>query len=123
MPATLHHERDNLYRLDVGGVLRKQDMDHVQELLLKEMDRTGTRTARLLVVLEDFEGWDSGSSNWGDLTFFVKHGDRLERIAIVGNERWRDHALMFAAADLRRGPVEFFASDAMTDARAWLSNA
>ncbi len=123
MPATLHHERDNLYRLDVGGVLSKQDMDHVQELLLKEMDRTGTRTARLLVVLEDFEGWDSGSSNWGDLTFFVKHGDRLERIAIVGNERWRDHALMFAAADLRRGPVEFFASDAMTDARAWLSNA
>ena len=123
MPATLHHELDNLYRLDVGGVLSKQDMDHVQELLLKEMDRTGTRTARLLVVLEDFEGWDSGSSNWGDLTFFVKHGDRLERIAIVGNERWRDHALMFAAADLRRGPVEFFASDAMSDAQAWLSNA
>ena len=123
MPATLHDEGDNVYRLDIGGVLSKQDMDHVQELLLKEMDRTGTRTARLLVVLEDFEGWDSGSSNWGDLTFFVKHGDRLERIAIVGNERWRDHALMFAAADLRRGPVEFFASDAMTDARAWLSNA
>lgn len=121
MPATLHHERDNLYRLDVGGVLSKQDMDHVQELLLKEMDRTGIRTVRLLVVLEGFEGWDSRSSNWSDLTFYVKHGDRLERIAIVGNERWRDHALMFAAADLRRGPVEFFASDAMSDARAWLS--
>jgi SpoIIAA-like len=121
MPATLHHERDNLYRLDVGGVLSKDDLDRVQEHLLKEMDRTGIRTVRLLVVLEDFEGWDSRSSNWNDLTFYVKHGDRLERIAIVGNERWRDHALMFAAADLRRGPVEFFASDAMSDARAWLS--
>lgn len=121
MPATLHHERDNVYRLDVGGVLSKDDMDRVQELLLKEMDRAGTRTARLLVVLEGFEGWDSRNSNWSDLTFYVKHGDRLERIAIVGNERWRDHALMFAAADLRKGPVEFFASDAMSDARAWLS--
>jgi hypothetical protein len=121
MPATLHHERDNLYRLDVGGILSKDDLDRVQELLLKEMDRTGIRTVRLLVVLEGFEGWDSRSSNWSDLTFYVKHGDRLERIAIVGNERWRDHALMFAAADLRRGPVEFFASDAMSDARAWLS--
>jgi hypothetical protein len=121
MPATLHHERDNVYRLDVGGVLSKEDLDRVQELLLKEMDRTGVRTVRLLVVLEGFEGWDSRSSNWSDLTFYVKHGDRLERIAIVGDERWRDHALMFAAADLRRGPVEFFASDAMSDARAWLS--
>jgi SpoIIAA-like len=121
MPATLHHEGDNTYRLDVNGVLSKDDLDRVQELLLKEMDRTDNRTARLLVVLEGFEGWDSRNSNWGDLTFFVKHGDRLERIAIVGNERWRDHALMFAAADLRRGPVEFFASDAMSDARAWLS--
>jgi len=120
MPATLHHERDNLFRLDIGGFLSKQDMDHVQELLLKEMDRTGTRTARLLVVLESFEGWDS-RSNWSDLTFYVRHGDRLERIAIVGDERWRDHALMFAAADLRRGPVEFFAIGAMSDARAWLS--
>ena len=122
MPATLHHERDNLYRLDVGGILSKDDLDRVQELLLKEMDRAGTRTSRLLVVLEGFEGWDSRNSNWSDLTFYVKHGDRLERIAIVGNERWRDHALMFAAADLRKGPVEFFASDAMSDARAWLSN-
>ena len=90
-------------------------------VLLKEMGRKGLRTVRLLVVLEGFEGWDSRSSNWSDLTFYVKHGDRLERIAIVGDERWRDHALMFAAADLRRGPVEFFAIGAMSDARAWLS--
>jgi hypothetical protein len=123
MPATLHHEGDNIYRLDVNGVLSKDDLDRVQELLLKEMDRTDNRTARLLVVLESFEGWDSRSSDWSDLTFFVKHGDRLERIAIVGNERWRDHALMFAAADLRRGPVEFFAVGAMSDAREWLSRA
>ena len=87
MPATLHHERDNVYRLDIGGVLSKDDLDRVQELLLKEMDRTGVRTVRLLVVLEGFEGWDSRSSNWSDLTFYVKHGDRLERIAIVGDER------------------------------------
>lgn len=123
MPATLHHESDNIYRLDVNGVLSKDDLDRVQELLLSEMDRTGNRTARLLVVLEGFEGWDSRSSNWSDLTFFVKHGDRLERIAIVGSDRWRDHALMFAAADLRRAPVEFFANGALTDARAWLSGA
>jgi SpoIIAA-like len=120
MPATLLHEGENVYRLDVNGILSKDDLDRAQERLLSEMDRTGARTARLLVVLGGFEGWDSGS-NWSDLTFYVRHGDRLEKIAIVGSERWRDHALMFAAADLRKGPVEFFASDAMSDARAWLA--
>ena len=55
------------------------------------------------------------------MTFYVKHGDSIERIAIVGDERWRGEALMFAAADLRRAPVEFFAESALAEARAWLS--
>jgi hypothetical protein len=41
-------------------------------------------------------------------------------MAIVAPEQWRDQALMFAGADLRKGPVEFFPADALDDARAWL---
>jgi hypothetical protein len=37
--------------------------------------------------------------NWSDLSFYAKLGDRIERIAIVGAERWRSEAMMFAAAD------------------------
>jgi hypothetical protein len=51
----------------------------------------------------------------------VTYGDAIERIAIVGDERWRDLALMFAAADLRKAPVEYFAPDAIAEARGWLS--
>ena len=58
--------------------------------------------------------------NWNDMSFYVKHGDSIERIAIVGDERWRGEALMFAAADLRKGPVEFFSQPAVAEARAWL---
>ena len=47
--------------------------------------------------------------------------DAIQRIAIVGNERWRAEMLMFAAADLRRAPVEFFPEGELTKARAWLS--
>ena len=49
------------------------------------------------------------------------HGDAIERMAIVGDERWRGESLMFAAADLRKGPVEFFAAAAAADARRWLA--
>ena len=56
-----------------------------------------------------------------DLTFYVKHGGAIERIAIVGDERWRSESLMFAGADLRKAPVEFFSPEKAADARAWLS--
>jgi hypothetical protein len=61
---------------------------------------------RLLFVLKGFLGWEA-HSNWNDMSFYVKHGDRIERIAIVGPERWRSEALMFAGADLRKARVEF----------------
>ena len=120
MPAVIHRERDNIYRLDVSGILSKADMDRSQNVLLAAMEHAGVGKVRLLVVLDDFQGWDS-KSNWSDLSFYVRHGDRLERIAIVGDARWRDHALMFAAADLRRGPVEFFDAASLDAAMKWLS--
>ena len=109
MPLSLSHEHGDTFRMDVSGVLRKADLDRLQELLLHEMQRLGTVTARLLVVLQGFDGWESNTA-WNDLSFYFAHGDALTRIAIVGEERWRSEALMFAAADLRRGPVEFFVS-------------
>src|SRR5262249_6888145 len=117
MPIAMQREQDNVYRLDVSGRLKKAEMDRSQEALLAEIGRVGP--VRLLFVLGAFEGWEP-SPDWNDLTFYVKHGDSIERIAIVGDERWRGEALMFAAADLRRAPVEYFPSEKLADARAWL---
>ena len=83
------------------------------------MARTGP--SRLLFVLEEFKGWEP-DAGWSDLSFYVKHGDRSSASRIVGPERWRSEALMFAAADLRKAPVEFFAEGAVAEARAWLTS-
>lgn len=115
----MQHERDNVYRLEISGLLTKDEFDRCQDSLTVEIGRQGS--VRLLFVLSRFEGWER-NRNWGDLTFYVKHGDAIERIAIVGDERWRSEALMFASADLRRAPVEYFSQDrALEDARQWLS--
>ena len=50
----------------------------------------------------------------------MKYGDAIERIAIVGDRRWQDLTMMFASADLRRAPVEFFPEHEVARARAWL---
>jgi len=121
MPVRIDRERGDVYRLHITGLLRKPELDDAQRTLLGGMEHDATAAVRLLVVLEDFQGWEVDAS-WHDLTFYVRHGDRLARIAIVGEERWRGHALLFAAADLRKGPVEFFTPDAMAAARAWLES-
>jgi hypothetical protein len=118
MPITMHPESDAVYRLEMRGMLRKTDLERCQEVLEKEMRRVGP--VRLLFVLEGFEGWDQ-QDQWNDLTFYVRHGDAIERIAIVGDERWRAETLMFAGADLRKAPVEFFSETALAEARAWLA--
>jgi hypothetical protein len=118
MSMTMQHERENVYRLEIRGTLRKTELDRCQEALAAEMARVGP--VKLLFVLTGFEGWEPHAA-WNDLTFYVKHGDNIERIAIVGEERWRGNALMFAGADLRKAAVEFFPLQAAADARAWLS--
>ena len=57
MPISMQHERDNIYRLEVSGVLKKSDLDRSQALLVAEMGRIGP--TRLLFILKDFEGWGS----------------------------------------------------------------
>ncbi len=117
MPIELHHERDNIFRIECRNKLRQAEFKRCQEQILHEVSRVGP--VRLLFVLDGFAGWDS-QDNWSDLSFFVHHGDSIARIAIVGEERWRDLALMFAAADLRRAPVEFFGEMDLVNARLWL---
>jgi hypothetical protein len=119
MPISMEHERDNVFRLDLRGTLRKNDLDQCQERLIGEMARLGS--VRLLFVLNGFDGWEQ-DDRWNDLSFYVRYGDMIERIAIVGPERWRSETLMFAAADLRRASVEFFPELAAAEARAWLSS-
>jgi hypothetical protein len=119
MPISLEHERDNIFRLDVRGTLRHVEFEACQARLAAAMASGGP--SRLLFVLDGFEGWEP-HAGWSDLSFYAKHGDAIERIAIVGPERWRSETLMFAAADLRRAPVEFFVDGDIAEARAWLTS-
>jgi len=117
MPMTMHHESDNTYRLDISGVLLQAEFRQCEAELTSELDRVGS--AKLLFVLTAFEGWEQ-HADWNELAFYVKRGDAIERIAIVGDPRWRDLTMMFASADLRKAPVEFFPEGEMMRARAWL---
>ena len=118
MGVTLRHEEGNVYRVDFSGRLAKRDFEAVQQSVAEEIRKSGK--VRLLIGLDGFVGWESGA-NWSDLNFYIQYGNKVKKIAIVGDEGWRDEVLMFAAADLRRGPVRFFSRERNREARTWIT--
>jgi hypothetical protein len=118
VPATLRRDSGTTYRMDISGVLSRRDLDAVEQAAADAIQRGGR--IRLLVVLDGFAGWEPGMS-WRDMGFYIRHGDDIERMAIVGDETWRSEALMFAGADLRKAAVEYFPSSEMARASTWLA--
>ena len=95
MPIQLHHENDRTYRMDVSGQLGREEYALAEAEMLSAIQQLGS--IKVLCIMHDFKGWDS-HPGWSDLSFYSKSVDAITRIAIVGPERWRDEALVFAAA-------------------------
>ena len=118
MSANLEQHDGRLCVLRVGGLLRKAELDAVQAEFVQKI--AGAGTVKLLVLLENFTGWER-SEAWGDTDFFFSHRDEFERIAVVGHPRWEAQVLAFTGAGLRKGPVKFFPETGESEARAWLA--
>ncbi|HXW05028.1 MAG TPA: STAS/SEC14 domain-containing protein, partial [Vicinamibacterales bacterium] len=64
MSIQMRPDGDSVYRLEVSGQLRKDDLERCQDVLIREMARVGP--VKLLFVLRDFEGWNP-DDGWNDL--------------------------------------------------------
>lgn len=118
MGATIRQEPKDIWLVRISGALRKEEMDAIQAAAMKELGADDDAKV-LVVVEEDFRGW-VGNEVWNDMTFFVKHGDRIAKIAIVGDPKWEKRMLMFTGAGFRRGEVKYFAGARLPEAYAWL---
>jgi hypothetical protein len=75
---------------------------------------------RLLVIAENFEGWEKGG-DWGDISFQMDHDPHIEKMAIVGEQKWAELALIFTGKGLRDFPIEYFPPTDLAKAQAWLA--
>lgn len=118
MGAKFHRDTNGVWVLRITGALRKEELDAVQAHWLKALapDDEGKI---LVMVAEDFSGWVGGEV-WGDMSFFTTHGNRVGKIAIVGEAKWEDKMLMFAGAGFRRAPVKYFTRNQLAAAQIWL---
>jgi hypothetical protein len=117
MPVTLIGATGPLISAKISGELTKAEVSQVQAAALEAIRRCGKISA--LFILENFQGWRR-EGNWGDISFLVEHDKEIAKIAVVGDENWRDLVYAFLAKGFRQAEVEFFLPVDLAKARAWL---
>jgi len=119
MSLEMKYEPDGICALRISGILKRSEFGAEQNALARKIDM-GSKP-RLLVILENFEGWERGAGWGNDLDFLFLHGGKISKIAIVAEPRWETVALAFAGAGVRRAPVKFFQPNDLEQARSWLA--
>jgi hypothetical protein len=118
MPIQTEYQSNDICALRISGILKRSEFGAEQSAIARKIDM-GSKP-RLLVILENFEGWERGA-DWNDLDFLISHGGKISKIAIVAEPRWETLALAFAGAGVRRAAVKFFPTSELEQARSWLA--
>ena len=101
----------------IKGVMQLADQ-HALQAAAKKLIAQGLKP-RLLVIAENFQGWEKGV-DWGDMDFLMDYGDDVVKMAIVGDEKWKEQVFMFTAKGLRKTAIEYFSPTALAQAEAWV---
>jgi hypothetical protein len=117
MSAELVDISGRVLTIKVSGLLTQPQLAASQWAAGEAMDKLGGK-ARLLILVENFEGV-AKEGDWGDVSFQMQYDDKLERIAIVSDPKWRDASLLFTGEGVRRVTIRHFLPEELEQARAW----
>jgi hypothetical protein len=118
MPVEIIDASGKLLELKIRGMLGKTDHERLIQIAKEAIAREGKIKA--LIVAEDFKGWERHEA-WGDVSFMMEEGQHIEKMAIVGDEKWKDDVLAFTAKGFRPTAIEFFPAPRLNEARTWLA--
>ncbi len=120
MGVLVQEEQGNVQLMRITGLLKKSELDAVQAAAAKKLGHDSSLSFKLLIIVENFEGWERGV-DWDDMSFYAKYGDKITKIAIVGDPKLETDFKMFLGAGFRTAPVKFFPSNQLSQARTWLA--
>ena len=113
MTWTVTRVQDGVVHLRISGLMEVADHRSIQAALAGLPPEA--TDLRVVVELDGFRGWEKDDEAWGDLGFLLGSGQRVSRLAVVGQERWRDPALLFVGKGFRPMDIEFFPSPAQAE--------
>ncbi|QDU36625.1 hypothetical protein Mal4_09120 [Maioricimonas rarisocia] len=117
MSVALSWNRNGYVEVVLSGKLTTEDYEQFGPALDEQF--ASQETLRMLVLLQNFDGWSLGGL-WEDLKFDARHYDDVERLAIVGEQRWHEGMATFCrpftSADIR-----YFDEADVEAARLWVA--
>src|ERR1700761_1886505 len=119
MKSTAHVDEvthGRVLEVDLHGRLTRRDFDQLVPDTEKLIARFGK--IRLVVTMHDFEGWDIGAL-WEEIKWEAKHFHHIERIALVGEERWQKRMAAICNS-FTTGSVRYFPFSQIEVAYAWV---
>jgi SpoIIAA-like len=116
MSAEILSADGELLTARITGVLAQPELAALQQSAAGIIRQHGH--VRMLIIAEDFLGWQKGG-DWDDVSF-MENDPYIRKMAIVGDKKWEELALLFAAQTMRKFPIEYFQPADLTKARGWL---
>lgn len=109
-------EERNLFAVRATGKLTSDDY---QQFLPELETRIGDQEqVSILMELDDFHGWTLEAAK-DDFRIGSKFGDRIERIALVGDKLWQRWMAAMSKPFIN-GQIRYFSRDEVGDAWDWL---
>lgn len=117
MSAEIISHTDGIVTVKITGVFNYVDQLALQKAYVESIPEQGQIS--VLTIFEDFEGW-SHDKEWADVSFQEQSDPYIKKMAIVGEEKWQDLALMSVGFGFRRFPIEYFKTGELELAQAWI---
>ena len=118
MPFTIIDAAGPIISAKISGQLGKSEVTEIQTFARAAIQRHGKISA--LFIFDNFQGWQR-EGNWGDISFMIEQDQNIAKIAVVGEDKWRDMTVAFLAKGFRQAAVEYFLPNELAKARNWLA--
>lgn len=109
----------NILTIKASGKLSKEDLDDLESALKKFT--TVSDDPHLIMVLEDFSGWEDTATFWKDLQLDTEYIGHFDRIAVVGDKKWQEWGTRLVDP-ITKEKLTFFPIDQANKAWDWLRN-
>jgi hypothetical protein len=118
MTITVSLEEGNLVILRSNGVLMRQEVDHAKHQVHDIIVAHGK--VHVLALMEpDFDNLEAFAT-WEDIEVDAVIQPNIIRMALVGDLRWRDRAILFFLNAVSSFQIEYFQPEQEEFARTWL---
>ncbi len=107
---------DKLIEVRLSGKLTREAYEAFVPATEEYIQQRGK--VRMLVIMEGFQGWESGAA-WEDTKFAYRHFRDIERLVMVGESQWEKWMTTFCRP-FTMAKVKYFDVSEIDQARQWI---